>query len=255
MVRSRSTSVKPLTTKEIVDEEVDPLFMVWLVARSAEDLLDTVLATTGIHGDEFAIYSILAASPGITPSDLSRWMAAPPTSVSSYVKRLEARGHLTRRPHPKDRRSYRIHLTTAGQRTHQAAIELFRPIPNPGHRVTGRPGRSGPRIPAAAPQHRRRAPNRRQERTFGAPWRGPAKPQHEATIHRLRLGRQVLRGVRYRLLSGAVCSLSTHRLLARGPIVHPSARIVRHLGTHPRPVTTRPWAPPCHPKRSNQSPQ
>ena len=37
--------------------------MVWLVARSAEDLLDTVLATTGIHGDEFAIYSILAAIP------------------------------------------------------------------------------------------------------------------------------------------------------------------------------------------------
>ena len=128
MVRSRSTSVKPLTTNEIVEEDVDPLFMVWLVARSAEDLLDTVLATTGIHGDEFAIYSILAASPGITPSELSRWMAAPPTSVSSYVKRLEARGHLTRRPHPKDRRSYRIHLTTAGQRTHQAAIELFRPI-------------------------------------------------------------------------------------------------------------------------------
>ncbi len=128
MVRSRSTSVKPLTTKEIVDEEVDPLFMVWLVARSTEDLLDTVLAASGVHGDEFAIYSILAASPGITPSDLSRWMAAPPTSVSSYVKRLEARGHLTRRPHPKDRRSYHIHLTPAGQRTHQAAIELFRPI-------------------------------------------------------------------------------------------------------------------------------
>ena len=128
MVRSRSTSVKPLTPQEIVDEEVDPLFLVWLVARATEDLLDTVLATTGIHGDEFAIYSILAASPGITPSELSRWMAAPPTSVSSYIKRLEARGHLTRRPHPKDRRSYRIHLTSAGKRTHQAAVELFRPF-------------------------------------------------------------------------------------------------------------------------------
>ena len=128
MVRSRSTSVKPLTTKEIVDEEVDPLFMVWLVARSAEDLLDSVLAASGIRGDEFAIYSVLAASPGITPSELSRWMAAPATSVSSYVKRLEARGHLTRRPHPKDRRSYRIHLTATGKRTHQEAVELFRPV-------------------------------------------------------------------------------------------------------------------------------
>ena len=102
--------------------------MVWLVARATEDLLDTVLATTGIHGDEFAIYSILAGSPGITPSELSRWMAAPATSVSSYVKRLENRGHLTRQPHPKDRRSYRIHLTTAGKRTHQTAVDLFRPF-------------------------------------------------------------------------------------------------------------------------------
>ena len=57
-------------------------------------------------------------------------MAAPPTSVSSYVKRLEARGHLTRRPHPRDRRSYQIHLTAAGRRTHQAAVTLFTPVRN-----------------------------------------------------------------------------------------------------------------------------
>jgi DNA-binding MarR family transcriptional regulator len=128
MVQSRSNSVKPLSAQEVRDEDVDPLFMVWLTARSTEDLLDRVLAPTGVKGDEFAIYSVLAARPGITPSELSRWMAAPPTSVSSYVKRLEARGHLTRRPHPRDRRSYRIHLTAAGRRTHQAAVTQFTPV-------------------------------------------------------------------------------------------------------------------------------
>ena len=55
-------------------------------------------------------------------------MAAPRTTVSSYVKRLEGRGHLTRRPHPSDRRSYRIHLTAAGRRTHQHAATLFGPV-------------------------------------------------------------------------------------------------------------------------------
>src|SRR6478735_2389424 len=128
MMRSRSTSVKLLSAAEVRDQQVDPLFLVWIVSRSAEDLLRTVLAPIGLTGDELAIYSILNASPGITPSELSRWMAAPPTSVSSYVKRLEARGHLTRRPHAKDGRSYRIHLTAAGRRTHQAAVELFGPI-------------------------------------------------------------------------------------------------------------------------------
>ncbi len=113
---------------EVRAQHVDPLFLVWLVARSTEDLMDTVLRPAGVTGDEFALYSVLAASPGITPSELSRWMAAPATSVSSYVKRLEARGHLVRKPHPSDRRSYRIHLTAAGRRTHQAAAALFGPV-------------------------------------------------------------------------------------------------------------------------------
>jgi len=126
-MRPRSTSVKALTAAEVQEQHVDPLFLVWLVMRSTQDLMDTVLRDAGLTGDEFAIYSVLAASPGMTPSELSRWMAAPPTSVSSYVKRLEARGHLDRRPHPSDRRSYRIHLTAAGRRAHRSAAALFAP--------------------------------------------------------------------------------------------------------------------------------
>src|ERR687886_7692 len=128
MVRARTTPVKTLTSAEVRAQRVDPLFLVWLVARATEDLMDAVLRPAGVTGDEFALYSVLAASPGITPSELSRWMAAPATSVSSYVKRLEARGHLVRKPHPSDRRSYRIHLTAAGRRTHRAASALFGPV-------------------------------------------------------------------------------------------------------------------------------
>jgi DNA-binding MarR family transcriptional regulator len=127
-VRVRSTSVRALSAAEVEEQGVDPLFMVWLVSRSTEDLVATVVGPAGLTGDEFAIYSVLAASPGITPGELSRWMAAPATTVSSCVKRLEGRGHLTRRPHPSDRRSYRIHLTAAGIRTHQHAVTLFGPV-------------------------------------------------------------------------------------------------------------------------------
>ena len=128
MVRARTTSVKALTSAEVRAQQVDPLFLVWLVARSTEDLMDAVLRPAGVTGDEFALYSVLAAAPGITPSELSRWMAAPATSVSSYVKRLEARGHLVRKAHPSDRRSYRLHLTAAGRRTHRAAASRFGPV-------------------------------------------------------------------------------------------------------------------------------
>ena len=162
-MRSRSTSVKPLSAAEVRDADVDPLFLVWIVSRSAEYLLGTVLAPVGLTGDEFAIYSILDASPGITPSDLSRWMAAPATSVSSYVKRLESRGHLTRRAHPSDRRSYRIQLTAAGKRAHRSAVALFGPVRARIIEALGDQDGSGPGIIAPTAGGHRHGPGRPAE--------------------------------------------------------------------------------------------
>jgi len=102
--------------------------MVWLTYRATADLLDATLAPAGLDGDEFAIYSVLSAAPAITPTELARWMAAPPTTVSSYVKRFEARGHVQREANPSDRRSYRIKLTPAGRRAHRTAAALFVPM-------------------------------------------------------------------------------------------------------------------------------
>lgn len=127
-MRSRNKSVKPLSPAEVRDEDVDALFMVWLVSRSTEELLDSVLAPAGLTADEFAIYSVLTSAPSLTPTELSRWMAAPATTVSSYLKRFEARGHVVRIPNPDDRRSYLIRLTPAGKRAHQKASKLFVPV-------------------------------------------------------------------------------------------------------------------------------
>jgi DNA-binding MarR family transcriptional regulator len=128
MVRVRSEFVKGLAAHEVRDEDVDVTFMVWLTSRATADLLDAALAPAGLSGDEFAIYSVLTAAPSITPTELARWMAAPPTTVSSYVKRFEGRGHVQREPNPADRRSYRIRLTPAGRRAHRAAVALFLPV-------------------------------------------------------------------------------------------------------------------------------
>ncbi len=130
----------------MLDEDVDVTFMVWLTSRATTDLIDGVLAPTELNGDEFAIYSVLTAAPSITPTELARWMAAPPTTVSSYVKRFEARGHVEREPNPDDRRSYRIKLTPAGRRAHRAAAELFVPLRD---RVAERLGTQGTDVRAA----------------------------------------------------------------------------------------------------------
>jgi len=128
MVRQRNKPEQGLSASEVRDEDVDVTFMVWLTSRATTDLLDAALAPTGLDSDEFAIYSVLNATQSITPTELARWMAAPPTTVSSYVKRFEARGHVKREPNPADRRSYRIKPTPAGRRAYRAAAALFIPL-------------------------------------------------------------------------------------------------------------------------------
>jgi DNA-binding MarR family transcriptional regulator len=132
MVRVRSTSVKSLSKPDPDDPAAMPsdenvLFALWSTARATTELLDGALASAGLSADEFAVYSLLTARDEITPTELARWMSAPPTTVSSYVKRFERRGHVERVPHPTDRRSYSIRLTKAGRTTHRAAGERFLP--------------------------------------------------------------------------------------------------------------------------------
>lgn len=104
------------------------LFDVWLVSRATTALLDEALRPCGLDADEFAVYSVLSSGDGMTPSDLAQWMSAPATTVSSYVKRFEARGHVRRAPHPDDGRSYLVQLTDAGRRVHREAGEHFTPL-------------------------------------------------------------------------------------------------------------------------------
>ena len=127
MMRDRSSSVKGKNLE--LDERLDNvLFDVWLVSRATTALLDEALRGSGLDSDEFAVYSVLASTEHMTPTELARWMSAPPTTVSSYVKRFEQRGHIVRTPNPDDGRSYRLSLTPAGRRAHRDAGALFLPV-------------------------------------------------------------------------------------------------------------------------------
>lgn len=104
------------------------LFDVWLVSRAVHALIDDAIGQVGLDADEFAVYSVLAAGDGMTPTSLARWMAAPPTTVSSYVKRFERRGHLERRTNPADGRSHVLRLTPAGRHAHREAGSRYAPV-------------------------------------------------------------------------------------------------------------------------------
>jgi DNA-binding MarR family transcriptional regulator len=111
----------------MANDEHNLLFSFWLTSRAVHGLLDDTLAPTGLTADEFGVYSVLTRSDAMTPTELARWMSAPPTTVSSYVKRFEARGHVERERNPDDGRSYVLRLTAAGRKAHRAAGMRFLP--------------------------------------------------------------------------------------------------------------------------------
>jgi DNA-binding MarR family transcriptional regulator len=111
----------------IANDEYNVLFTFWLTSRAVHGLLDEALAPAGLTADEFGVYSVLTRSDAMTPTELARWMSAPATTVSSYVKRFEGRGHVARDRNPDDGRSYLIRLTPAGRKAHRAAGARFLP--------------------------------------------------------------------------------------------------------------------------------
>lgn len=137
-MRSRSTLVKRDGT-----HDTNVLFELWRLSRAASALLEVELNAAGISGDEFGIYSVLAHGEALTPSELARWMSAPATTVSSHIKRLEARGHVTRTRSAQDRRSYTLRLTPSGRAVYRHARAIYQPILQ---RVVGHLGRTEPDI-------------------------------------------------------------------------------------------------------------
>jgi DNA-binding MarR family transcriptional regulator len=102
------------------------LFDLWLVHHLIAGALDDVLAEgSGLSGEEFGFYSLLRRFGPVPPTQVVRWTAMRPTTVSALVRRLQQRGHAEQRPHPVDGRSRLVALTPAGERAHAAAAEAF----------------------------------------------------------------------------------------------------------------------------------
>jgi DNA-binding MarR family transcriptional regulator len=85
--------------------------------------LDAILRP---HGLTFARYEALVlltfSSHGSLPlGKMGERLQVHPTSVTSIVRKLEADGHVTRRPHPDDGRGVLAEITAAGRAVVEAA--------------------------------------------------------------------------------------------------------------------------------------
>jgi len=107
------------------DGPMSLLFDVWLLNGVTSGLLDGILEETDLNGDDYGMYSLLLRFGPATPTQIRRWTGQRPTTVSAHLKRLQARGHITRSANPADGRSHRVGLTRAGEAAHDRATEPF----------------------------------------------------------------------------------------------------------------------------------
>jgi len=74
--------------------------------------------------DVWALEHLLADGP-LGPADLARRLGMTSASATTLVDRLEAAGHVSRRPHPTDRRRLVVAPTEQASHDAYAAIALF----------------------------------------------------------------------------------------------------------------------------------
>ena len=117
MMRGRSTSgtVPPVSGQP--HQGLNVLLDAWSVDRAIGDVLTRALSPSGLTADAFTVDSLLARQGRLTPSHLAEQMAAPPTTVSGYVTRLEAHRHITRERNARGVVPYRTRDAGACSRT------------------------------------------------------------------------------------------------------------------------------------------
>ena len=86
--------------------------MVALVRRELE--------REGVRAEGYALLSVVGAFGPLTISQAAGMLGLPLTTASDAVARLDARGHVRRRPNPDDGRSQLLELTPDGDREWRA---------------------------------------------------------------------------------------------------------------------------------------
>ncbi|GGU41317.1 MarR family transcriptional regulator [Streptomyces coeruleorubidus] len=76
---------------------------------------DQRLRPLGLAAAQYAVLMSVHRHPGMTGAELARHLSVTPQAVASQVARLEERGLLERRPHPRHRHVQELHLTDTGR--------------------------------------------------------------------------------------------------------------------------------------------
>lgn len=94
----------------MTDFQRDLLFLLHDVGRLLRVEADKRARAEGMTRAQWGILLWLERLPGISQKELAELLEVEPISVARLIDRLETRGMVERRPDPKDRRIWRLHL-------------------------------------------------------------------------------------------------------------------------------------------------
>jgi len=101
------------------------LFDVFVLAQAVQEMLAEGMTDSPLTPSEYALYSHVGEVGPCPPSQISRDLRVPATTVTVWVRAMLRRGHVERRPSREDGRSYDVALTEAGVDAHAAARDAF----------------------------------------------------------------------------------------------------------------------------------
>ncbi|MCX5529661.1 MarR family transcriptional regulator [Streptomyces sp. NBC_00006] len=103
----------------------------WALRRAelaVQTLKEQRLRPLGLAASHYMLLISVHSEPGLTGAELARRLNVTPQAVASLVTRLEGRGLLERREHPRHRHVQELHLTDAGRDVLRAADRVIADI-------------------------------------------------------------------------------------------------------------------------------
>ncbi|WP_228004144.1 MarR family winged helix-turn-helix transcriptional regulator [Amycolatopsis sp. YIM 10] len=92
--------------------------VLWALRRaemSMQALKEQRLRPLGLAPAHYSLMLAVRVDPGLTGAELARRLGVTPQAVASLVGKLEKRGHLRRRAHPRHRHIQELYLTGSGE--------------------------------------------------------------------------------------------------------------------------------------------
>ena len=105
-------------------------YVLWKLTHAMQQRMTGELAEVGLNLPQLGTLVHIARGDVVSTADLARTVLMTPQNMSLTVRRLEAEGHVVRRPHETHGRINRLELTPSGHRVLSRAITILQKVEN-----------------------------------------------------------------------------------------------------------------------------